>query len=183
MDRVEKRNIQFIRHRYPLRQLIADVRRLKRTPKDARLCLAVQERLIARIRRLERRYRAKTRVLRVLRTSLNTGGLSKATRQEGKLAIGQLSELLEDLRDLMFVYRMVGDAIAHIYLDRYDIKPLAIKESPGFLTKKKGLRLELYLLRAALRRGHIAVLNDLTNCLRYADVTLPKENGEADFAR
>jgi hypothetical protein len=181
-DRMNKKNPQFARHRYPLLQLIADVRRLKRAPNDVRLCLIIQERLIVSIRRLERRYRSKTLVLKVSRTALNISGLSKAARQEGKLNIDQLCKLLEGLRDLMFIYRMVGDAIAYIYLDRYDIKPLSIKESPGFLTKKKGLRLELYFVRTALRRGRVAILNDLTNCLRYADITLPKKNGKADFA-
>jgi hypothetical protein len=179
---MKKKNPQFARHRYPLRQLIADVWRLKRAPNDVRLCLTVQERLIVSISRLERRYRSKTQALKTLRIALNTAAVPKAARQEGKLNIDKLSELLEDLRDLMFVYRMVGDAIACIYLDRYDIKPLSIKESPGFLTKKKGLRLELNFVRTALRCGRVAILNDLTNCLRYADITLPKKNGKADFA-
>ena len=76
---------------------------------------------------------------------------------------------------------MIGDAIAHIYIDRHDIKPMAVKESPGFLTGKSGLRLELYALRLALRRGHIAILNDLTNCLRYADLTLIFKGGILRF--
>jgi hypothetical protein len=128
--------------------LILDVKQLKRFPRDAALCLSIQERLIASIRRLERDFRKTSGLRKSLRVSLNQAGLSAQTRTLGSQEVERLSERLDDLRDLMFVFRLIGDAIAYTYLDRYDIKPLAFKDSPGFLTHKSGLRLELYCLRA-----------------------------------
>ena len=113
--------------------------------------------------------------------ALNQSGLNVAVRTSLKREIDQASARLDHLKELMFVYRMVGDAIAYIYLDRYDIKPFAFKEGPGFLTGKSGLRLELACLRLILRKGHIAILNDLTNCLRYADLTVPAIRGQPVF--
>lgn len=164
-----------------LRQLILDVKRLKQSRRDAPLCLSIQERLIASISRLERDFRAVTARRKSLRVALNQPGLKVAVRTSRKREIDRASARLDDLKELMFVYRLVGDAIAYIYLDRYDIKPLAFKEGPGFLTGKSGLRLELACLRWVLRKGHIAILNDLTNCLRYADLTVPAARGQPAF--
>jgi hypothetical protein len=35
------------------------------------------------------------------------------------------------------------------------------------------LRLERAILRAVFRKGGMGILNDLTNCLRYGDITVP----------
>ena len=145
------------------------------------MCLSIQERLIRSLSRLERDYRAVTAHRKSLRVALNQPGLTLAVRTSRKREIDHASTRLDDLKDLMFVYRLVGDAIAYVYLDRYDIKPMAFKEGSGFLTGKSGLRLELACLRLILRRGHIAILNDLTNCLRYADLTVPAVGRQPAF--
>ena len=55
---------------------------------------------------------------------------------------------------------------------------MAFKPSPGFLSGKEGGRLERQFLRFCFKEKNIAILNDLTNCLRYGDVTvIDKKNG------
>jgi len=49
---------------------------------------------------------------------------------------------------------------------------MAFKQSPGFISGKKGLRFECKILRLLFKQGEIAIMNDLTNCLRYADITV-----------
>ena len=142
--------------------------------------MSIQERLIASISRLERDFRAVTARRKSLRVALNQPGLKVAVRTSRKREIDRASARLDDLKELMFVYRLVGDAIAYIYLDRYDIKPLAFKEGPGFLTGKSGLRWS-WLASLGAPKGHIAILNDLTNCLRYADLTVPAARGQPAF--
>lgn len=70
------------------------------------------------------------------------------------------------------MFRAVGDGLAFTYLNKYDIKPMAFKQSPGFISGKKGLRFERKILRLLFKHGEIAIMNDLTNCLRYADMTV-----------
>ena len=56
-----------------------------------------------------------------------------------------------------------------------------MKESPGFITGKKGASLEVKSLRAVIRRGMPAVLCDLTNTLRYGDIAYPSRGGAPNF--
>lgn len=85
-------------------------------------------------------------------------------------------ELIETERLLLNILRDVGDGLAFTYLDKWDIKPMAFKQSPGFLYGKEGLAKELAIFNDVFDRGGIAILNDLTHCLRYGDVTVIKED-------
>ena len=58
------------------------------------------------------------------------------------------------------------------YFDKWDIKPQSFKEPPGFVSEKAGLNFELRILRLVFSSGHVEILNDLTNCLRYGDVSI-----------
>jgi hypothetical protein len=58
--------------------------------------------------------------------------------------------------------------------DRYDLKPLAFKQSPGSLRGKIGRRKELYILHALLNQNLRVILCDLTNVLRYGDICAEK---------
>lgn len=52
---------------------------------------------------------------------------------------------------------------------------MAFKSGPGFVSGKSGTKLELEILKGCFDRGMIALQNDLTNCLRYGDITIPHE--------
>lgn len=49
---------------------------------------------------------------------------------------------------------------------------MAFKEAPGFLTGKKGLEEELRVLKELFDKKKIAILNDLTNNMRFGDITV-----------
>ena len=73
---------------------------------------------------------------------------------------------------LLTIFKEIGDAIAFTYIDKYNIKPMAFKQSAGFLSGKKGTRFERSSLRRVFAQGGVAILNDITNCLRYGDLTI-----------
>jgi len=83
-----------------------------------------------------------------------------------------LQSKLDDYRRVLHILKDIGDSLAFIYIDKYDIKPMRFKESPGFISGKSGLRKELLQLRRVFKLGGIGILNDLTHCLRYGDITV-----------
>ena len=166
--------------RRTIHKLLALVRRVRVDPSDTNALLQLQVSAADAIRRCER---AKRR----LRLQRRETKRAVATRREGSagsqltealrrrlLQIDQLSEQNDEMRH---VVRAVVDAVVFIYLSKWDIKPLAFRESAGFLAGKKGARLEWQVLRRALRDGHPAILNDLTLSLRYGDITVPGGRG------
>jgi hypothetical protein len=103
--------------------------------------------------------------------------LSKSRSREVKSEIRYLEDLIDEYQRLLLILHHVGDAIAFTYIDKWDIKPLAFRAAPGFISGKKGSALERRILREIFRRGGIAILNDLTTCLRHGDITIPLEAG------
>jgi hypothetical protein len=64
---------------------------------------------------------------------------------------------------------MIGDCIAFIYIDRWDVKPLAHGHDAGFISGKNGLAEEMKTLRLASLHEIPCLLADLTNVLKYGD--------------
>ncbi len=91
---------------------------------------------------------------------------SRAARQDGNLT------LRDEYRDLILLLKSIGDSIALFYLSIWDVKPISMHHSPGFILGKSGLRAELAELRRIYKMGGIAILNDITNNLRYGDITI-----------
>ncbi len=84
---------------------------------------------------------------------------------------GHFSSKLDDYRRIRYLLRCVGDAIAFLYLDRWDIKPQWQHKDAGFISGKSGLSKELEILKGLFQHGEFAVLNDVTNVLRFGDIT------------
>ena len=91
---------------------------------------------------------------------------SRAARQSGNTA------LRDEYRDLILLFKSIGDSIALLYLSIWDVKPISMHHSPGFILGKSGLRAELAELRRIYKTGGIAILNDITNNLRHGDITI-----------
>jgi len=72
--------------------------------------------------------------------------------------------------------RSVGDGIAFIYIDRWNIKALAFNGSPGFISGKDGFENEWAFLQQVRTLGVPALLADLTHCLTYGDLYIFKES-------
>jgi len=103
--------------------------------------------------------------------------LDKALAAQAKEDIQRYQAQVDEYHNLLSIFRSVGDALAFIYLDKWDIKPMAFREDAGFISGKKGAYLERRILRDAFKSGRIAIMNDLTDSLRYGDVTLLTEQG------
>lgn len=140
-------------------------------------CLALQERLLAKVTYVERRIRVLRKRLRELKSRLgNPEPSQRLSKQEAaavKQAIANCNSRIEGYWYMHGLLREIGDCIAFTYIDKYNIKPMAFKEPPGFLSGKKGTRFERKALRLAFAHGGVAILNDLTNCLRHGDLTVP----------
>jgi hypothetical protein len=98
--------------------------------------------------------------------------LSKEEAGLAKLLIKRCEDKIEQYHALLSVIKSFGDAMAFTFIDRFELKATTFREGAGFLINKKGNRLERKCFRAAYRMGAIAILNDLTNVLKYGDLTL-----------
>src|ERR1035437_4656475 len=162
-----------------LLRMFSLVRQLHDHPEEYRLALAIQEELIVRKSNVERRIRVLRQHRRALSFELSKRHSDRGRANELKSAIARIDDRIQEARLLDSVYLDIGDAVAFTYIDPWDIKPLVFRERAGFISGKKGARLERKVLREVYRVGGIAILNDLTHSLRYADLTVihkPKTN-------
>ncbi len=137
-------------------------------------CLSIQIKLLEKTRYVENKIRAtKANIKRKLAV---LGGyaspiLGKSRVSDPKKALLALYGKLDGYRRVLHILKDIGDALAFMYIDKYDIKPMRFKEASGFISGKTGLRKELLQLRRVFKLGGIGILNDLTHCLRYGDIT------------
>jgi hypothetical protein len=170
-----------IAYRRSLLELFSKVQQLSPVPhRNAELSLEIQEILIRRITYVERIIRKLKTEIKEYRRELGTKRSSPLSKQEAeqiKQAVEADLYRIDRYNELIFIFKSVGDAIAHTYISKWDIKPMGFKESPGFISGKKGSRLERQILRRSSEKGVTVILNDLTNCLRYGDITVPRGDG------
>jgi hypothetical protein len=108
--------------------------------------------------------------------------LTKVEANKAKIRIVKIEEKTKKYHRLIWIYREVGDGIVHCFIDSFTLKPLAFKESPGFISGKKGTRLERKVLRSYDPNLPVVFLmNDLTNCLRYSDFIIVGKNIPPNF--
>lgn len=141
-----------------------------------RLCLETQEALLKKIKYIEGRVRACRASIATLRRSL-ASHLAKEDARDAKRALARNKRTLVGYRQVLYLLHSVGDALPYLYISPWDLKPLGFKERPGFVTGKSGLRLEIRIVRALFGAGGVAILNDITNSLRYGDVTFVRQDG------
>ena len=163
----------FSRHRHVLLRLFQKARELQSDPyRKITLGLEIQRELVQRISDAEKRIQILKSRSKATRVQLSSYRNSKQAAMRLKSVQSACSNRIEVQWQLINIFRDVGDSIAFIYAQRWDLKPFVFKEPAGFLTGKKGLTLERAILRQAYRHGIPAVLNDLTHTLRHGDVTL-----------
>jgi len=163
------------RHRKSLVALFSDLQKLRQNPEDIALCFSIQEQLVSRICRTEYRIRGLKENNVPLNRLVNHGRLPREYVLKLKAQVERNLMRKTELQNLLFILRAIGDGIAFIYLDKWDIKPFCLsKEHAGFISGKSGLRLELEFFRARKADGFPCILNDITNSLRYGDITCIK---------
>jgi len=153
--------------------LFQQVHALQAAPLDRRLlALEIQESLLYRMSRAEWLLRRIRNDNKALKKELTRRDLTREVSRKIKARYASNNERMEEQKDLLVVLRSIGDCIAFIYGDRWDLKQMVLKEEPGFLTGKSGTRLERKILREAFAAGATVVMNDLTHTLRFGDITL-----------
>jgi len=158
-------------------QLHRELHRIRRLKRNRAVdCYRFQRRVLSIITSAEkriRRYREEIRAERQRLATASAARLSRAEAQRSKRRIARYHDSIEDARWSIATARSLADGLAFVVLPQWDIKPLSWKEPAGFLSGKEGLRPEWQVLRSvALKQKRVAILNDLTNCLRHGDLTL-----------
>ncbi len=141
--------------------------------------LTLQEALINKLIYVENRIRFCKKEIKEINKYRKDANirLTKEESQKLKSNLKTLEYKIEDYRWIILILKSIGDGIAFTFIHKFDIKPQNFKESPGFISEKKGLVLEKKILRYSFKRGIVAILNDVTSVLKYADVTLLTDNG------
>jgi hypothetical protein len=154
--------------------LLRQLRQFQQSADKTDFLEAFQRQLYHTLVTIERRAAKNDREIASARSLSRKGRLDKAESVRLKIKIARLIESKDGYRDLLFLVKSIGDGIAFTLFDRFDLKPLAFKESPGAVRGKSGRRREFTILNAFLRRGMPAVLCDLTNVLRYGDICIKR---------
>jgi hypothetical protein len=135
---------------------------------------ALQQLLIREIIRTERKGRQIRNELKGVQSNGGSAGQKRA---------GALKSRLEKIRQVAYVWRCFGDAIAFCYMDKFALKQCFYsshstnpKQGSGFLSDKDGLASEIALVEMALQKEIPAILTDITNTIRFGDVCLMGES-------
>ncbi|MFC2088320.1 hypothetical protein ACFLSX_01870 [Calditrichota bacterium] len=141
--------------------------------------LTLQEALINKLIYIENRIRFCKKEIKEINKYRKDANkrLAKEESQKLKSNLKTLKYKIEDYRWIILILKSIGDGIAFTFIHKFDIKPQKFKESTGFISEKKGLVLEKKILRYSFKRGIVAILNDLTSVLKYADITLLTDDG------
>ena len=141
---------------------------LKNDPSDLVTLLNFQELLLFEIQRAQTKIR-----------SLKTERKSLLMTEEYERRLDYLDHRIDRVRQVVYVWKCFGDAIAFIYLDRFSLKQtyynthnVNVKQDAGFLIDKEGTELELTILRTILTKGIPCLLCDITDTIRYGDICL-----------
>jgi len=159
-------------HMQALERLCDDALALHVGIPNPTICRGIQEELLQLTLEIERRLTHLREEAHRCRKGLSAA--PRKTKEEAahlKTALSSVHHDMESNKNFLAVLKIVGDTIAFAVLDTWDIKPLSFKEGPGYLSGKEGLALELDAFRICFDTGGIAILNDLTTCLRHGDVT------------
>jgi hypothetical protein len=122
-------------------------------------------------------------IVRTEKTSREVRSNLKAVQHNGGKAsqkrAASFKSRLEKIRQVAYVWRCFGDAIAFAYMDKFALKQCFYsshstnpKQGAGFLSGKSGLASEIGLVEMALQQRVPAILTDITNTIRYGDVCL-----------
>ncbi len=169
-------------YKHSITDLIQKLHHIQSSPWEAveDVC-CLQLALVQKITYVERRIKECKRLISESRREF-TLRQSKERAVKLKANIGRLEQQLQEYKQIACVLRSIGDGLAFTYLPSSHIRPLTSKEHAGFLSGKSGFRWELTLLKQMCDSGLIGILNDVTNCLRYGDITAFDKNGRAVMA-
>ena len=166
-------------YRNTIIDLISKLRSLRQNLSNLDLLIDIQNRLTQKIIYIEGRIDKCKGESTALKKALSLSRLPKQEAKKLKARRNILEERVKQYQWLLFVFRTIGDGIAFLYLDKWDIKPLAFKgsspsykEDVGYISGKSGKNSERALLLSAIAYNVPAILTDLTNSIKHGDICL-----------
>lgn len=175
----------FDRHKKSLLECFMLLQRIKAAPHQNHVSVKdLQMLILKRIIACETAVRKLSAERHRLKASMRNKD-KRLTKEEAikvKNRIKRIDDNTEKYHKLIWIYREVGDGIAHCFIDAFTLKPLSFKESPGFISGKKGTRFERKVLRSYDPTLPVVfIMNDLTNCLLYTDFTIVGKDYPPNF--
>ncbi len=156
-----------------------DLVKLEGNLKNTDLLLSFQFKIIRNIIRSERMIKGLKSFLGELKATKRKGGLKKEQSKLIKENIKSVEQAIDDVKFKIYIFKMFGDSVAFLYLDKFDIKHFfynvvdySPKESAGYMGGKDGLKEEWELVKKACKAGVPTLLNDITMSMRHGDVCL-----------
>jgi hypothetical protein len=137
--------------------------------------LVLQEALIKKLIYVENRVRFCKNKIKQLNVKRKNPAI-RLTKEESinvKQELKQLENIIDEYWRVILILKSIGDGIAFTFINKLDIKPQNFKESPGFISDKKGIILEKKILKNSYKNGLIAILNDLTSVPAPRPVSAP----------
>lgn len=141
--------------------------------------LKLQFKILSCIMRSERKIKHLKKDSANLRSVLKKSRLPKEQSLAVKDKIKIITEMISSEKFKIYTYKMFGDAVAFLYIDKYTVKQLyynvhnyQVKEQSGDLGGKSGLREEWGYVRFACQNKIPALLHDITMSIRHGDVSL-----------
>lgn len=151
--------------------------KIQNDPDDLSVVRGLQSFLLRQVITVEHRIKwlkkARCRML-----SLKRKGSTKDRSVALKRFVSKVEDRIQDLHQLLFLWKCFGDGIACVYQSPYSLKHLyfdgeyVVKSDPGFMLGKTGFMNEYRLMRKALAMNVPAILSDLTNIVRHGDICL-----------
>jgi hypothetical protein len=167
------------RYKQALIALYYRVHELSSDPVAKRLlALEIQEELLRRIGHAEYLIRQRREGNKGIKYKLSERSMDRQASRQLQLRYAKGEEKVARQKELISILRAIGDSVAFIFGDRWDLKQLVLHEAPGFISRKRGTRLERKVLRLAFKIGATAVMNDLTHTLRHGDITVFRPDGK-----
>jgi hypothetical protein len=178
--------LRFPREQKVFLQAAKLLEQIKMDPDDLVCLFKLQKLLIRQIVKVETKTRRLKKVRHRLKSAKSSVGkrlnFTREVKRKKALEIKSLLESctkrLNDCKQLLFLWRTFGDAIAGVYHSTYSLKHLFYdgeynpKQDAGFLSGKEGFPLEYKTLVFGIKKGIPTLLCDLTNIVRHGDICL-----------
>jgi hypothetical protein len=114
-------------------------------------CFDLQILIIKSIFRIEKNIKKQKNEINNLKNEFNSLKDEESRKHNIFISatIKRKKEMILAYKDIIHIFRCVGDGIAYLFIDKYDIKPMVFKQDSGFLSGKKGFRTEMKIFRQA----------------------------------
>lgn len=139
------------------------------------LAYEIQLVLLDRLIKVEEIITQNNEIIKLNKQKTRDKNTAPDERKDISLETKRLNDVNEILKQDLKRLREIGDSIAFAYFNKHDLKSLCWKQTSGFIGGKDGLKRELEELERFFKQGNFAILNDITNSLRFGDITVEKD--------